>query len=383
MNKASIRTIVCVAACAAVTSCFKDEPLNAECDIQQAYIHTDNPLDLFFLPSDTLVNVPSDKDDVIFNIKADADITNLAPMFRLTEGATISPENGSIHDFSNGKSVTYTVTSQDGNWQRTYRVAFRTYDPVSDFDFEHYRLVNGANGGSYYVWSDILPDGSEAGNWATGNSGFNLSMSSAKPEEYPTSPVKDGQSGAAVKLETKDTGPLGHLVGKGLAAGNLFIGSFDATSALTDAMKATRFGLPFDRKPTRLMGWYKYRPGSNFVDEKNKPVSGKKDRGDIYAVLYRNYDNNGNAIVLHGDDVKTHPNIVAMAQLDEVKTTDEWTSFSVDFVYKAQLDPQILKNRGYNLAVVFTSSEEGASFRGAIGSTLYIDNVKVEWDENF
>ena len=30
---------------ATLTSCFKDEPLNAECDIEQAYIHVDNPLE--------------------------------------------------------------------------------------------------------------------------------------------------------------------------------------------------------------------------------------------------------------------------------------------------------------------------------------------------
>ena len=32
-----------------LTSCFKDEPLNAECDIEQAYIHVDNPLGETFI----------------------------------------------------------------------------------------------------------------------------------------------------------------------------------------------------------------------------------------------------------------------------------------------------------------------------------------------
>lgn len=46
-----------------LSSCFKEEPLNAECDIEQAYIHADNKilLNLLFTnPSDTLVNVQSD-----------------------------------------------------------------------------------------------------------------------------------------------------------------------------------------------------------------------------------------------------------------------------------------------------------------------------------
>lgn len=41
-----------------LSSCFKEEPLNAECDIEQAYIHVDS---LFTNPSDTLVNVQSDQ----------------------------------------------------------------------------------------------------------------------------------------------------------------------------------------------------------------------------------------------------------------------------------------------------------------------------------
>ena len=41
-----------------LSSCFKDEPLNAECDIEQAYIHPGSWLKLWFTnASDTLVNV--------------------------------------------------------------------------------------------------------------------------------------------------------------------------------------------------------------------------------------------------------------------------------------------------------------------------------------
>ena len=41
-----------------LSSCFKDEPLNAECDIEQAYIHPGSWMKLWFTnASDTLVNV--------------------------------------------------------------------------------------------------------------------------------------------------------------------------------------------------------------------------------------------------------------------------------------------------------------------------------------
>lgn len=367
--------------CGTLMSCFKDEPLNAECDIEQAYIHTDNPLDIFFSATDTLIDVASDKNDITFRIKPGADLTSLAPVLRITHGAVVEPESGSVHDFSNGKAVVYKVTSQDGQWSRSYTVSFRTYDPVSEFDFEHYTLVKPSGKGEYYAWSDLNPDGSEAGNWATGNPGFNLSMGNAGADEYPTVPVTDGYDGAAVKLETKDTGPLGKVANMRLAAGNLFIGTFDVQNALKDALRATRFGMPFDRKPLRITGWYKYRPGENMQDRQGDIIEGKTDRGDIYAVFYRNHDDSGNAIMLDGSDVKTHPCIVAIAQVDELLTTDKWTEFGADFIYSEEIDPVLLVGRGYSLAVVFTSSVEGASFCGAIGSTLYIDKVKVEWEQ--
>lgn len=99
---------------ATLTSCFKDEPLNAECDIEQAYIHVDNPLKMFARENDTLISLTSIQKDISFTVKRGTDRTALAPQFRLTEGATIYPESGSSQDFSNG-SIIYTVTSQDRN----------------------------------------------------------------------------------------------------------------------------------------------------------------------------------------------------------------------------------------------------------------------------
>ena len=132
------------ALCSSFSSCFKDEPLNAECDIEQAYVHLDNPTDVFFAPSDTLVNVLSNVSDITFEIKDGVDVSAMAPMFRLTEGATVSPENGSAHDFSGGKVVVYTVTSQDGEWTRTYNVSFREAYNSTEYDFENTRLVDGS-----------------------------------------------------------------------------------------------------------------------------------------------------------------------------------------------------------------------------------------------
>lgn len=389
MQTKNITILLAAGLCGVMTSCFKDEPLNAECDIEQAYVHTENPTDIFFSASDTLVNVLSDASDVVFEIKEGADVSAMAPVFTLTEGATVSPESGSVHDFSDERVVVYKVTSQDGSWSRTYNVSFRTAYTVNEYGFENIRLVNGSNKGQYYEWSDLSSTGEWLGNWATGNSGFNLSAAfesgTVPAEDYPTAPVDDGYEGKGVKLTTKSTGLFGSMVSMGIAAGNLYIGEFDASQALlgTDgAMKATSFGRTFDQAPLRFTGWYKYTSGGECVDGKRNPITGTHDKGDIYAVLYRNHDDNGDAFTLHGDDVLTSPYIVALARVDDVDDTDGWTEFSIDFDYRSDIDPQLLAGRGYNLAVVFTSSIDGATFKGALGSTLYVDEVKIICAEN-
>ena len=166
-----------------------------------------------------------------------------------------------------------------------------------------------------------------------------------------------------------------------IAAGNLFIGRFNATVALQpgETMKATMFGLRFTtaKKPIRFIGYYKYKPGETYQNKKGQPVAGKTDTGDIYAVLYRNTDDAGNAVVLYGDNVLTSPQIVAIARIDKVENTDEWTEFNLNFNYLTDIDQTLLDNYGYNMAVVFTSSIEGANFEGALGSTMMIDKVRI------
>ncbi|WP_304506309.1 PCMD domain-containing protein, partial [Duncaniella muris] len=57
----------------------------------------------------------------------------------------------------------------------------------------------------------------------------------------------------------------------------------------------------------------------------------------------------------------------------------DWTHFDVEFKYRPDksLDPEKLENGVYALAVVMTSSIEGAKFSGAIGSALFVDELEV------
>lgn len=367
---------------AAFSSCIKDEPLNAEADIEQVSVHVDNPLETFFQLSDTTKRVPYADSTITFAVRSQADLTALSPTFQITAGATISPASGTVRDFSQGP-LTYTVTSQDGQWSRLYTLRFNpTYVTVKDtisYDFERYMLDSENH--AYYVWQEEVSDGTFSTVWASGNAGFRLSKASAKPDEYPTYVVEKGRHGAAVGCTTRSTGSWGALVNRRIAAGNLFRGEFDVTQALVNTLHATRFGSPFDKKPVSFQGYYKYHRGSVFQDVDGSTIPGQKDYAAIYAVLYKNHDDKGNPVVLYGDNVKTSSQLVAIADMGDIDDTgdDDWHEFKASFIYynNKDLDQETLKNRGYSLAIVFSSSKDGDNFKGAIGSTLILDDVRI------
>ena len=366
---------VLLALSAALTGCFKEEPLNAECDIEKAWVEVNNVDDMFYHETDAQVEVLYSSSTVIFNVKPEADLTSLSPRFAITEGATITPENGSTHDFS-GAGVRYTVTSQDGKWKREYLVRFvKPYNIVTNeikMDFEKFDLEPLHN--SYYEWQS--EDGTEGDYWTSGNSGFKKSWPKALAFDYPTMPLEDGYDGYGVKLMTRYTGDVARRMHKPIAAGNMFLGTFNALLALGNSMQSTRFGIRWDKQPAKMTGYYKYKAGDTFVD-KNYATIDRRDIGDIYSVLYRNHDKDGNAIVLFGDNVLTSENIIAVARVKDLHETDEWTYFEVEYEYSEDIDYNLLTNYGYNLTGVFSSSKDGAIFEGAIGSTLCVDKVRV------
>lgn len=366
-----------------LTSCFKDEPLNAECDIEQVSIHVANPSEVFFQATDTLKQVLYTDSVINFNVRSHADLTALAPRFVLTDGATIVPESGSVQDFSQGP-VTYTVTSQNGQWHRRYHVSFtpvvQTVTDTIYFDFEQFDLVTSGTS-QYYQWYNTSGIQTLGETWASGNPGFKQSRSNAAADEYPTIPMLDGYDGCGLKLITRDTGALGRWTGKPIASGNLYIGTFDVSYGAQEALKCTRFGMPFNQRPTKLTGYFKYKRGPHFMylNEARQFAEDptRQDEGSIYAVFYRNHDAQGNEVMLLGHDVQTNPNIVALAKMPKVSDTSQWTPFEIEFNYTEEIDMELLENMGYNLTIVFASSIKGDLFEGAIDSELCIDKVRL------
>ena len=379
-----LRHTFVMAACVAMmllnTSCFGDEPKGCEADIETAILHVAYPEQFFFQATDSMKVVFSTDSVISFTVRSDADVSALAPVFTLSQGATVEPASGSMHDFSKGP-VLYTVTSQDGKWQRRYSVSVvPTSFTVADtlrFNFEHYELETGTGRQCFYVWHNTLADGTLGNDWSTANDGFRISMSTAKPMEYPSTPLLEGYDGAAVCLMTKDTGPFGKMANKRLAAGNMFLGTFDIRIAMSDHLHATRFGIPFTARPERFTGYYTYEPGPTVQDFYGNPIAGRTDSASVYAVFYRNHDAAGNETVLYGDNILSSELIVAIANMGYVTPTTQWMPWDVKFEYREEVDEKLLEARGYSHAIVFSSSASGGDFIGAIGSRLCIDKVRL------
>lgn len=416
--------------------CFvscSDEPLNMECDIEKAYIHVDDPMVLFYdgHAGDTLAYaelngaVPTASDSIGFTVRTDCTpgayplyltLTPGAKAFVLSEeGGKTAFSNGNLVDFSEGRVTRIQIVSEDGDWSRVYRISMTPRVATNGdmyFNFNSGYFLGSMNKAQYYVWG-ITDENALNGlflgdpEWKNGNPGYALSKSSAPADQYPTSPVFGGgpDGSDCIKLETMTTGSLGAMARIYIAAGSLFNGSFDPKSALKSraaAKEATRFGTPFSHKPVRFSVDMRYEPAPSYWDEDKNVHPEIFDEPDAYCVIYCNVDDEGKAFILDGNNVVTSKYIVGMARLPHNYTYDEgnnghpmyrhdlpcdtpihgltnqWKRVELSVEYFSELDPEILANYGYSMVIGFTSSWQGGDFRGALGSKLYIDNIKVE-----
>ena len=364
----------------AMASCIKKEPLNAECDIVGVV-----------LPDDELNRMPIiENDRVTLIVKNYVNITELAPEFELTPGATIQPASGTERDFT--EPQTYVVTSQDGEWSKVYTVTVQRNNAINlKYGFEDVRIVNSMQGGQYDEFLDVSINESthqrDTMVWASGNAGFAMTNGTKPPETYPTFQSDEGYVGKCVEMVTRSTGAWGAMVNKPIAAGNLFIGKFNVTIAVATPLKATQFGTPFSSVPRYLSGYYKYKPGEVYqrLNESNKleTVEGKVDECNIYAVFY---ESTPEMEWLDGSNVlsEDNPNIIAVACLSDEQRheTAGWTYFHQPFVFRDGkiIDPDKLENGLYNITIVMTSSIDGDYFSGAVGSTLCVDEIELKCD---
>ena len=366
----------------ALTSCIRDEALNAECDIvgvEQSWVNAHKEM---IIGQPIVTNT-----HVSFSIVDGSDRSALDPSFVLSEGTRLTMMNGGAEVEANGVTRNfsspqeYIARSQDGNWSKTYTVSFNYPQPIGLMSFEHYKLDDTNRYHEWYEVDTTDVENPERDYWSTGNPGYAMTGKGKTYDVYPTISDPLGYKGNCVRLITRSTGSFGDLVKMPIAAGNIFIGTFDTQEALKKPREATHFGLQLvGGKPVSLEGYYKYKAGEKFtVGKVEHPEF--RDTADIYAVVYE--VDPADFQPLNGDDVLTSSRIVMMARIDYPGEPQEWTHFVEPFrlLPGKEWSDERVRMKGYAIAVVATSSRQGAYFNGAVGSTLWVDELKVNWEE--
>ena len=222
-------------------SCIGEEALNAEADILSCA-----------LPGVAMTTSPIiNNNSITIFVGPGTDISELTPEFTLTPGATINPLSGTERNFNTPQE--YTVTAADGVWKKTYIISVIDTELATNYNFE-----DTLGGKKYYIFVE-REGGKVVMEWASGNAGYAMTGVAKTADDYPTFQITDGKAGKCLSLVTRSTGFFGQIAGMPIAAGNLFIGSFDVSNAMSNPLKATKFGLPFRHVPTYLAGYYKRR----------------------------------------------------------------------------------------------------------------------------
>lgn len=364
-----------------ITLIGKFSKLNSECNIIAVKASW---LELY---NDILTRKPTiSQNKVIFYVNETTSIESiklLEPEFELSSGAQIE-KLGYIENNDRSVYFYYRTVSEDDKWSKDYTVKFikQTFIPTDmAFSFENYSLDSS---GKYYTWFEEI-NNTMLDWWSSGNAGFKIMVaSSKKPHEYPTTIHEEGYTGNCVKLTTCDTGVLGKGSKMPIAAGSIFIGEFDSGNAMKAPLEATRMGmriLPPNAKPLSLTGYYKYTPGEKFTDKEKKVVEGRRDACAIYAVVFEVDPEDFES--LNGVNVTSSDRIVLIAELQNPGEPTEWTEFYVPFEPRngKVFEYDKLESNEYAITVVASSSKDGAYFNGAVGSTLLIDELKINWEK--
>lgn len=373
-----------------LSSCIKSEEANSEADITSCTIIENglNGENNILKTAPIIDNVSKGSFSIKLIAKETSEETSMTPLFTTTPGATtyveldgnyqIYPDEGMTLDLSKAKKIK--VISEDQQWTKIYTLKIIRNEIPLHLTFENIKIQHPTKTNSYHDFVELNENNDTIMTWASGNPGFSMTGSKKKPENFPTQQDSNGRMGnSCLKMITMSTGTFGNMVNKTIAAGNLFIGQFETNEAITEPLKATKFGLPFSQIPTGIKGFYKYKKGAIFT-EVGKEKPSRNDIGDIYAIFY---ETDKNFETLDGTNQFTDEHIVSIARIgiqsSEMLETNEWTEFNIPFVDipGKYVNLQKLEEGAYKLAIVFSSSKEGDKFNGAVGSTLWIDDVDI------
>lgn len=332
--------------------CIKDAPQNPEADIESVTV------DPHLLTGNVFIDQINRT--ITLNLTNEAYDSGISPVLTLSRGASVKPASGTLIKFDGDQEIVYDVTSESG--ENTKRYAVKVVN-IGHWDFAFQNWASHPTDKYEYPVED---DGLQL--WSSGNPGVALSGVPARSDAYPTRSTTDGYLGTkAAELVTIKGTPLSELIGIRLYAGSLFLGNFNASQAMLNPLMATEFGEPYKGLPKSFTGYYKYSAGPDFINKAGQVQPGVKDKCSIYAVLFNGPDR------LNATNIMNSDRIIARADLQDGSDKTNFTRFDIPFLYKQ--GATIGKN--LMMAIVSSSSAEGDQYRGAIGSRLVVDSLRI------
>lgn len=213
--------------------------------------------------------------------------------------------------------------------------------------------------------------------WDSGNEGS--STMNINVTTRATDKVHDGHS--SIKMTSRFAG-IG-TIGK-MAAGNVFIGEYLKTDGTNGILG---WGRSWNSRPTSISGYYHYTPKAITHVGDGRPSGVEKgvmDQAKIYIAItddqLQDYEGKGFPFI-----IKTNPktlqlfdvnasNIIAYGELVLTEATpgDELVPFTIELTYRSN-------KKASNIMMVASSSMWGDYFTGGEYSTLYLDDLHLNY----
>ena len=121
---------------------------------------------------------------------------------------------------------------------------------------------------------------------------------------------------------------------------------------------------------------------SYLINKAGEPTEQNIEQELEKAHISVTFENDKQQIYLNGSNITSSDRIVLIAEIQNPGEPTEWTKFDIPFESRngKKFDYNKLANNEYAIAVVASSSKDGAFFEGAVGSTLFVDEIKIEWE---
>ena len=184
----------------------------------------------------------------------------------------------------------------------------------------------------------------------------------------------------SVKMESQFVGIMG--IGK-FAAGNMFAGQYLKTDG-TDGVLG--FGRPFESRPTKVRGYFKYNSGTVDYSSVSEAPKGSEDKAFFYVALgdwkLQSFEGKEYPVIIKTKASerqlfdKEDPAIIAYTEM----TVSESTAGDGLIEFELDLDYRTLERKPTHIVVVASASKYGDFFTGSSSSKLWMDDIELIYE---